>query len=136
MKRSGSSRKTKRPYWALPKHYFLKENPYTKLWVGFVGATEEELNLLPLYRKFSLQRSGNPIKKSSYHRDNRLILSESPNWRERLAPRCWLRASSKCRSLLSRFVQPLKPYMSWVQTGVSQVSFYLLQDSTNSTKGP
>merc|ERR1711916_76932 len=38
-------------------------------------------------------------KKKNYLRDNSVILSKRPNRRERLRPRCWTKATKRCRSL-------------------------------------
>ena len=66
------------------------------------------------------------IKRLSYFRDNSVIFFESSYLQERLRPRCWIKKSSRCSSFERRSVRPLKFYMIWVQTGVSQVGFYLL----------
>ena len=65
------------------------------------------------------------ITKSSYQRDNSVIFFVSSYLKKRLRPRCWLILSFRCSNLKSGSVRPLKVYVSWVQTGVSQVGFYL-----------
>ena len=76
------------------------------------------------------------IVRLSYFRDNSVIFFESSYLQERLRPRCWIKKSLRCSSFNRRSVRPLNFYMIWVQTGVSQVGFYLLIiKSYFSTKG-
>ena len=65
------------------------------------------------------------IKKLNYLRDNSIIYLESSYWKISLWPRCWIKKRIGGRKSISKSVRLLNSYMIWVQTGVSQVSFYL-----------